>query len=232
MKKLLKLLVLILLIFACESEPPNPLYLDSNEITIKAHKWAKIGDEGIINDVRYTIVDKETLKDLIRSGNSYDRVCTSFIADMSGLFYRTDTSQDISSWDVSNVQNMRGMFEENNGFNIDISNWDVSNVLSMSSMFKDASSFNQDIGDWDVSSVIDMGSMFFIANNFNQDIGSWDVSNVTNMGYMFRAASSFNQDIGNWNVNNVNNVSNCFLFNESTPQWKLPKPNFATPCSY
>ena len=78
MKKLLKLLVLIILIFSCESEPPNPLYLDSNGITIKAHKWAKIGDEGIINDVRYTIVDFQTLNTLIRSGNSYERVCKSW----------------------------------------------------------------------------------------------------------------------------------------------------------
>ena len=182
MKKLLKLLVLILLIFACESEPPNPLYLDSNEITIKAHKWAKIGDEGIINDVRYTIVDKETLKDLITSGNSYDRVCTSFIADMSRLFDSKETSQDISTWDVSNVQNMGSMFSYNNGFNSDISNWDVSNVLSMYYMFSSASSFNQDISSWDVSSVTNMTGMFNGASSFNQDLSSWDVRNLKYKG--------------------------------------------------
>ena len=190
MKKLLKLLVLILLIFACETEPPNPLYLDSNGITIKAHKWAKIGDEGIINDVRYTIVDIETLRNLINRGNSYDRVCTSFIADMFRLFYQKETSQDISTWDVSNVQNMRSMFSQNNGFNSDISNWDVSNVLSMYSMFYDADSFNQDLSSWDVSNVLSMYSMFYDADSFNQDLSSWDVSNVKHKGdFSYKADS-------------------------------------------
>jgi len=189
MKKLLKLLVLIILIFSCESEPPNPLYLDSNGITIKAHKWAKIGDEGIINDVRYTIVDKETLSDLIRSGNSYDRVCTSFIADMSRLFDSKETSQDISTWDVSNVQNMGRMFSYNNGFNSDISNWDVSNVLSMYYMFSSASSFNQDISSWDVSSVTNMTGMFNRASSFNQDLSSWDVRNLKKGDFSYQAFS-------------------------------------------
>ena len=189
MKKLLKLLVLIILIFSCESEPPNPLYLDSNGITIKAHKWAKIGDEGIINDVRYTIVDIETLRNLINRGNSYDRVCTSFIADMSRLFDSKETSQDISTWDVSNVQNMGRMFSYNNGFNSDISNWDVSNVLSMYYMFSSASSFNQDISSWDVSSVTNMTGMFNRASSFNQDLSSWDVRNLKKGDFSYQAFS-------------------------------------------
>jgi surface protein len=202
MKKVLTFIGLILIISACESTPPNPLYLDTNGVTVKAHKWAKIGDEGIINDVRYTIVDKETLKNLIRSGNSYDRVCTSFIADMSNLFDRKNTSQDISNWDVSNVQNMNYMFARNYGFNSDISNWDVSNVISMD-------------------------SMFWVSSSFNQDLSSWDVSNVQNMNSMFRSASSFNQDLSSWDVNKVV----FFLysirdFSDGTTNWTLPKPNF------
>ena len=66
----------------------------------------------------------------------------------------TSFNQDISSWDVSNVTNMSGMFG-NSSFNQDISSWDVSNVTNMSSMFQD-SPFNQDIGSWDVSNVTTM----------------------------------------------------------------------------
>ena len=43
--------------------------------------------------------------------------------------------QDISSWDVSNVTNMFGMFYMCKSFNQDISNWDVSNVTNMKDMF-------------------------------------------------------------------------------------------------
>ena len=71
---------------------------------------------------------------------------------------------DISKWNVSNVENMAGMFS-NSKFNNDISRWDVSRVENMNSMFKD-SIFNQDILGWDVSNVENMTWMFY-ESNFN-----------------------------------------------------------------
>ena len=52
------------------------------------------------------------------------------------------------------------MFYECESFNQDISNWDVSNVENMSNMFYECESFNQDISNWDVSNVTDMRYMF------------------------------------------------------------------------
>ena len=46
---------------------------------------------------------------------------------------------------------MNNMFFNATNFNQDISSWDVSNVNTMSHMFVNASSFNQNIGSWDVS---------------------------------------------------------------------------------
>ena len=101
------------------------------------------------------------------------------------MFYAAfDFNQNIGSWDVSNVINMRFMFNLATSFNQDISSWDVSNVINMTSMFNTATSFNQNLSSWDVSNVTNMGGMFNLATSFNQDISSWDVSNVTTMGGM------------------------------------------------
>ena len=226
------------------SSPPNPVYLDANGITIKAHKWAKIGDQGTIDDVLYTIVDKDSLLVMIEKGYFVNRVCTSLMTDMSRLFHkRTAFNQDISNWDVSNVNNMNSMFQDAESFNQPVGDWDVSNVTRMEFMFSGAYSFNQPIGTWDVSKVNNMTAMFscgikknmynnlnlvYTTNyNFNQPIGGWDISNVKIMDLMFADASSFNQDLSSWNVSNVTTMDGMFYgassFNQSLDSWGTSK---------
>ena len=80
------------------------------------------------------------------------------------------------------------MFYAAESFNQDISGWDVSNVddwYGMNSMFYGAESFNQDISQWDVSNVNNMYGMFYNARSFNQDLSNWDVSGSTNLNDMF-----------------------------------------------
>jgi len=181
----------------------NPVYLAENGVTIKAKDWALIGDSGVINGIGYTIVNRETLFDMIQAGDDVTRVCTTRILDIYGFIGNNTT------------------------FNQPIGNWDVSNVTQMRNLFKAAYSFNQNISNWDVSNVTDMKSMFHAATAFNQDISNWDVSNVTNMGLMFHQAD-FNLDLGNWNVDNV---VECTDFSHyGNPNWTLPQPNF-TNCS-
>ena len=147
--------------------PKSPVYLADNGVTIKAHKWAKIGDEGIVDGVLYTIEDKGSLLEKIEKGYSLNRVCTSLITDMSKLLYHNFAfNQDISSWDVSNVNDMNSMFSNAHSFNKDISKWDVSNVTQMNRMFEGARSFNQDIGAWDVSGVNSMDGFSFSTRNW------------------------------------------------------------------
>ena len=62
---------------------------------------------------------------------------TSFIDDMSYLFYKANFNGDISKWDVSNVKNMTRMFM-GSSFNGDISKWNVSKVKDMLYMFYDS----------------------------------------------------------------------------------------------
>ena len=59
-----------------------------------------------------------------------------------------ETYGHISDWDVSNVNNMQGMFYYTQSFNQDIGDWDVSKVNNMEGMFSDAQCFIQGIRDW------------------------------------------------------------------------------------
>ena len=134
----------------------NPIYSDEeNGVTIKCKEWAVIGDTGIVNDATYTLVDLETLKEMIQDGGDVSKVCTSKIDNLSELFY------------------------QNNSFNQDISSWDVENVTDMNYMFYQAKSFNQNLSFWNVKNVSNMGAMFSGAESFNQNISSWNVDNVT-----------------------------------------------------
>merc|ERR1712161_106729 len=105
----------------------------------------------------------------------------------------------IKCFDTSQVTNMDGFFE-NTDFNADISSWDVSSVEYMKGMFGEASEFNSDVFDWDVSSVTNMNYMFGWATKFNGDVSDWDVSSVENMKGMFGEASEFNSDVFDWDV--------------------------------
>jgi len=92
--------------------------------------------------------------------------------DLSFLFYNTIFNEDISSWDVSSVTNMWGMFLGST-FNRALSSWDVSGVANMREMFHEASAFNQDLSSWDMSSIQDTTRMFYQASAFNQNLCSW-----------------------------------------------------------
>ena len=242
MKKLIYLF-LGLLIVACSSdddsssdnnEPSNcdVVYLADNGITIKACDDANFGDTGVVNGVTYTVVNEVMLREMVLNEEDVTKVATTKVTDMSYLFYidsdtNSDFNQNISSWDVSNVTTMFGMFELAIDFNQPIGDWDVSKVTTMGLMFQKASSFNQPIGNWDVSSVTYMGAMFYVNESFNQPIGNWDVSNVTGMIYMFYNTTAFNQNLSSWVVDSV---AFCLNFNINTPQWTLPKPNLDPSC--
>ena len=208
-------------------EPTNcdVVYLGENGITIKACESATIGDVGTINGIEYTVVSELNLRQRIVNNADISSVCTSRVIQMEKFFYQNDVfSQDISTWDVSNVISMSQMFEES-GFNQDISNWDVRNLNDMYAMFKDNSAFNQPLENWNVGNVDKMGRMFEGNSAFNQPINNWDVSNVDEMWYMFSNASNFNQPLGDWDVSNV---MQCVGFSDNTTQWTLPQPYFTS----
>ena len=82
---------------------------------------------------------------------------------------------DISKWNMSNVTDMSGMFE-NCTMNEDISGWDTSSCTNMEKMFKGNPTFNQSIAPWNVSNVANMDEMFFNAVSFNSDLSGLNFS--------------------------------------------------------
>ena len=209
--------------FGCteQEQIDNPIYLDSNGITVKCKPWAVVGDYYELNGLNYLIVDDSNFNPL---GNFLQ--CTTLVTDMYSTFQSNSNPYegiDVTSWDTSNVTNMYQMFYGNSVFNQDIGNWNTSNVTNMFRMFYNNSAFNQDIGDWDTSSVTYMNQMFHSNTIFNQDIGDWDTSSVTNMDQMFYGNSVFNQDIGNWNTSSVTNMERMFqsntIFNQDIGNW-------------
>jgi len=175
---------------------------------------------------------KKAVDDWIRDKNKaiikYDDISSwdvSKVTDMGGMFHGTRTfNGDISSWDVSAVTNMNAMFWDATVFNQDLSSWNVSAVTDMNGMFLRATVFNQDLGSWNVSAVTDMSAMFREATAFNGNISSWNVSAVTHMNRMFLHATAFNQDIGLWVIRNGCNVDNMFYLSGVTRQTFLPNP--------
>jgi surface protein len=64
-------------------------------------------------------------------------------------------------------------FANASSFNQDLSSWDVSNVMDMSGMFLDATSYNQPMAEWNISTVTDFTSMLQGASLYNQSLCVW-----------------------------------------------------------
>ena len=105
-------------------------------------------------------------EDIISIYGKIENWDTSRVTDMSKLFWipRTDCYCAFWIFEPEIYHDLNLCYE----FNEDISKWDVSNVENMTEMFMDCKKFNTPIGDWDVSKVKDMSGMFFMAENFNR----------------------------------------------------------------
>jgi surface protein len=145
----------------------------------------------------------------------------SLVDNMNGMFSACPFNQPIGNWGSKTgaVTNMSTMFFANTVFNQDLSSWDVSSVQNMTSMFFNARAFNNGgstgIEGWNVSDLTNINTMFRGATSFNQPIGNWgsNTALIANMNSTFLDATVFNQSLGNWNMTAANNLvgmlSNC-----------------------
>ena len=251
------LLLFILLITTAQTIQSQTVVLDTNGVTVKwtgttvpspyfvqanprgtGMEWFAIVDNSTkINISNYASNNPSGINYFIPPNTtipiSFNNIVTTLVTNMSYMLTNPIFNQPISSWDVSNVTDMSGMFYSISPsfaapishFNQPIGSWNVSNVTNMSSMFRDAIVFNQSISSWNVSNVTNMNYMFAGASAFNQPIGPWNVSNVISMSWMFAVASSFNQPISSWDVSNVTKMDVMFAgassFNQPISSWNV-----------
>ena len=147
--------------------------------------------------------------------------CTRFFHGMTAL-------KDIVNFDMLDVsccQSLFCMFQICSSLNkIDVSNWDVSNVTDMKAMFNKCSSLTSigDLSNWDVSNVTDMSYMFQSCLSLTSigDLSNWNVSKVTDMSFMFAcridsgigAGPNTLGDLSNWKLNKNGVKLSYFLY--------------------
>lgn len=120
---------------------------------------------------------------------------------------------DVSSWDITLVEDMQGLFEGCNEVTSvgDLSLWKPYNLRHVARMFSNCNNLTDaSIWHFDVSRVTDMNHMFNYCEKLeNINVSSWDVSNVTDMSYMF--CHTNNEDIinqlQNWTPKSIKNLS-------------------------
>jgi len=206
------LLFIALFIFSCsdnDDTEPKPFYVADNGVTIKARDWVTVGTTADLNGVTYTAVDLPSLKEWINDGKDLSKVVTTKVeVEFSGsaaLFFRSEI-KGIEGWDVSNWNDMNGLFYGVIGVNVDLSGWDVSKVKDMA-LIMNLGDVNININNWDVSNATSMSGMFF-GNTDNyiegMDLSGWDVSKVTKCDNLI---SYFNSN--NWPESKRPNFTNC-----------------------
>ena len=168
MKKLI-LLLFIPLVFNCISDDEElPFYFTDNGVTIKARSWVTVGTTANLNGETYTAVDLASLKEWINTGQDFSKVVTTLVNDttdsqFAAIFNVSGVGfvpiKGIESWDVSNFNDVQGIFYSSMPVESDLRNWDTSNFTNISAGFV-LDTINPNINDWDVRNVTNMCDMF------------------------------------------------------------------------
>ena len=165
----------------------------------------------------------------IKSINFNNNFNTSKVTDMGYMFgsgyYRSMIESivqnlDLSTFNTSNVTNMKGMFLGYPGLlNLNIDNFNTSKVTNMAGMF----SMNSSLKKLNLSSFCTMNVMTFGINSVSYgmfydcssltdlNLSSFDTSSATGMYGMFSGCSSLiNLELSNFNTSNVTSMRYMF----------------------
>lgn len=122
----------------------------------------------------------------------------------------SDDLLDFNNIDVSNIEDMSRLFSNLDGIsNIDISEWNVSNVTNMRAMFNGCRYLKTtgDLGNWDISKVEDFSFMFSGCNILRSigDLSKWKIDGQP-MEAMFNDCKNLKTigDVYDWKPKNAN----------------------------
>lgn len=174
-----------------------------------------------------TGLDTENVKDMDRAfqqagyNPNYDNV-TEYYFEIKGL----------SSWDVSNVEDMSLLFQDAANkakkIKLDIHDWEINagNTTAMFQAFAQGASWvpvenlELNLSGWKIGESVNISNMFSSSSTCSYgvtcvlDLSDWDVSKVTNTSNMFyyvgHDAKNVSIDISGWDVRNITNMSNMF----------------------
>ena len=124
------------------------------------------------------------------------------------------TEIDLSEFDSSKVESMKGMFEGCSSLtSLNLSKLNTSNVENMYYMFRNCSSLTSiDLSNLDTSKVRDMGDLFNNCFSLTSlDLSYFDTSSVEFMDYMFSGCSNLTSlNLSNFDTSYVFYMNNMF----------------------
>ena len=143
-----------------------------------------------------------------------------FIEEMFAICLKLNI--DFSNWKLKKIYSTKNIFyncEQLKGKGLD--KWDVSNIVNMRAMFEGCSNLDFDLSNWNVSKVKNMQYMFYNCKSFEgKGLENWDVNNISNMLFAFANCKKLNCDnIKNWKVNDNCNISGMFTNCSNKPDW-------------
>ena len=160
-----------------------------------------------INDknIKFSYKYKSNEKDNIQVKFIFNKLLTS----TTHMFLGCSSLQSInlSSFDTTNVNNMRCMFYRCSSLqSINLSSFNTTNVKNMSYMFADCSSLQSiNLSSFNTTNVEDMNDMFYGCSSLQSiNLSSFNTTDVKNMSYMFYRCSSLQSiNLSSFNTTNV-----------------------------
>ena len=200
------------------NENKKKIYLEAknNIMEMKENIEIYVNDKKIEFNFKYKIKEIKESKEL-KVKFKFKKLLT----NTSFLFYNCSSlkSIDLSSFNTTNVNNMRSMFNGCNSLNsIDLSSFNTTNVNDMSFMFGGCFTLNSiDLSSFNTTNVNNMNAMFGACKSLKSiDLSSFNTTNVNDMSFMFGGCSSLKSiDLSSFNTTNVNDMSDMFSCCES-----------------